>query len=145
MQTNYQAAAVLFLLEQKEPFVVKISGHCMEPSLGFLDVVEVAPARHYFPGDVLVFNDKLLGLTAHRLLGVTVTTRGLRYMTKADNSLVIDRLREPATILGKVVKNRTKNTCLRPQIAKRLACFCEMSISSIKIVLNKYFKLKYRF
>jgi hypothetical protein len=38
----------------------------MQPLVSFADQVAITPASHYLPGDVLLFNHPLLGLTVHQ-------------------------------------------------------------------------------
>jgi signal peptidase I len=77
----------------------------MEPLLRDGDRILVEPAARLRAGDVVVFQGRREVLTAHRLLGCTITPRGLRWMTRPDAAGPIDGLLRRDQILGKVVRN----------------------------------------
>lgn len=137
MSINYQTLVGSLLNEQNTPFVLNINGHCMRPILESGDQVEVLPSTHYFPGDVVVFQHPQHGLTAHRMLGLTLSTRGFRYMTKADSSSVIDRMLEPHKVLGRSDRNISQDTSIRPNAITRLACIAKMINTSMRLALKK--------
>ncbi|MFT6155981.1 MAG: hypothetical protein ACI9I4_000881 [Neolewinella sp.] len=114
----------------------------MHPLLKSGDQVRVLPVANFSPGDVVVFNHPLHGLTAHRLLGMTLSSRGLRYMTKADNAKVIDRLLEPDEILGRSDMNLSQGRNIRPGLSTRLACTTQMLTILFKRVLINLFRPK---
>jgi hypothetical protein len=140
MSTNYQSIAGSLLNEQESPFVININGQCMHPILQSGEQVEVLPSAHYFPGDIVVFEHSLLGLTAHRLLGLTWSTRGLRYMTKADNTGKIDCLLAPQKILGRLHKNLSQNLSVRCSVSMRLRCMVQMAKITIMLALKKLYQ-----
>jgi hypothetical protein len=137
MPIDSQATAASLLLEQKKPFVITVNGHCMQPLLNLADQVAITPAAHYLPGDVLLFMHPLQGLTVHRLLGVTLSTRGLRYMTKADSSNQIDRMLKPQEVLGRVDRNLTQAVDVRPSQMIRLRCTAQLLKYTFTLVLKK--------
>jgi hypothetical protein len=141
MPIDSQATAASLLLEQKKPFVITVNGHCMQPLLNLADQVAITPAAHYLPGDVLLFMHPLQGLTVHRLLGVTLSTRGLRYMTKADSSNQIDRMLKPQEVLGRVDRNLTQAVDVRPHLLIRLRCITQMLNFTIKLVVKKMLQM----
>lgn len=137
MKTDSQASAASLLLEQSGSFVITVNGHCMQPRVCFADQVVITPASHYLPGDVLLFNHPLHGLTVHRLLGLTLSTRGLRYMTKADSSNQIDRMLKPQEVLGRVDRNLTQAVELRPSQVIRLRCTAQLLKYTFTLVVKK--------
>jgi hypothetical protein len=138
--TNYQAIAGSLLKEQKSPFVININGRCMHPILKSGEQVEVFPSAHYFAGDIVVFEHPLLGLTAHRLLGLTLSTRGLRYMTRADSTGKIDCMLAPHKILGRLDKNLSQDQSVRCSISMRLRCVTQMVKITIFLSLKKLYQ-----
>ncbi|MFT5137255.1 MAG: hypothetical protein ACI9XU_000564 [Arenicella sp.] len=137
MSTKYQAIASSLLNGQNTPFVININGRCMRPILESGEQVEVLPCARYLPGDILVFEHPLLGLTAHRLLGLTLSTRGLRYMTKADNTDQIDCMLEPQKVLGRLDKNLSQDLSVRCSISMRLRCMAQLAKITIMLALKK--------
>ncbi|MFT5609522.1 MAG: hypothetical protein ACI9WC_000203 [Arenicella sp.] len=140
MSTNYQTIAGSLLKEQKSPFLININGRCMHPILQSGDQVEVFPSAHYFPGDIVMFEHPLLGLTAHRLLGLTLSTRGLRYMTKADSTGEIDCMLALQKILGRLDKNLSQDLSVRCSITMRLRCVIQLVKITIVLALKKLYQ-----
>jgi hypothetical protein len=137
MSINYLTLAGALLNEQNSPFVINVIGHCMRPILESGDQVEVLPSAHYLPGDVVVFEHPHNGLTAHRMLGLTLSTRGFRYMTKADSSSVIDRMLEPHKVLGRSDRNLSQDRSIRPNAITRLSCIAQMANISMLLAFKK--------
>ena len=137
MSDDYQTIASSLLNEQNTPFVININGHCMRPILESGDQVNVLPSAHYFSGDVVVFEHPQHGLTAHRMLGLTLSTHGLRYMTKADSTNAVDRMLEPQKVLGRIDRNLSQDTSIRPSFIIRLSCMAQMVKISITLALKK--------
>jgi len=69
---------------------VRISGGCMTPSLADGTTVCVAPARLYWPGDVVAFLSASGRVVAHRVIGYRPTRARLLLWTQADGSATPD-------------------------------------------------------
>ncbi|HEV3077770.1 MAG TPA: S24/S26 family peptidase, partial [Thermoanaerobaculia bacterium] len=64
-----RVAAALRELARELPLAVTVRGECMAPRLRDGDRVAVAPARRYWPGDIVAFHTPQGRLALHRLLG----------------------------------------------------------------------------
>jgi signal peptidase I len=90
-------------LARESPVAVTVRGGSMAPLLADGDQVEIAPARIYWPGDVLAFRSGD-GLIIHRLLGYRRYNKRLAAVTRGDaaprpdSPVALDRL------LGRVVR-----------------------------------------
>ena len=113
-----KALAGLRGIAAASPLRLRLSGDCMEPSLPADALVDVVPARFYWPGDVLVFEGSDGRLTAHRVLGPR-PGREMRYYTRGDRSPVVDSAVPASAIVGRV-QRRTPLT-ERLQAMSRLA------------------------
>ena len=68
--TETSGLGCLRALAAELPLPVRVSGSCMAPALNDGEVVGVAPARFYLPGDVIAFRHAGTGrLRLHRVLG----------------------------------------------------------------------------
>lgn len=137
MSTHHQTIIASLLNQESQPFVININGYCMQPILECGDKVSVLPSRYYFPGDIVIFQHPLHGFTAHRMLGVTFSKKGVRYMTKADSAKVVDRLLEVHKVLGRINVNISQNTSIRPSLNVRLLCMAQLVRNTIMIALKK--------
>ncbi len=108
-------------LAAEAPLTVTVAGHSMEPHLPPGSVVEVRPARRYWPGDVLAFRDHRERFTTHRLIGYLPARGGLRLVTQGDAQRAPDRPLAPARILGRVTGGECPRRVARPPLADRLA------------------------
>ncbi len=113
-------AAASVLKEHDKPFEIVIRGHCMEPVLLDGERVLVTPGARLRAGDIIVFLSCSGGFTSHRLLGRTVTTRGARWMSRPDNSAMIDGLLIREQIIGKVTRNLSRRTEVHTGGVRRL-------------------------
>jgi hypothetical protein len=71
-------------MARERPVAVTVRGTCMEPLLLDGDRVEVAPARVYWPGDLLAFQAADGRLLVHRLLGYRPYAGRLACVTRGD-------------------------------------------------------------
>jgi hypothetical protein len=120
-----------------EPFEIVIRGQCMEPVLLHGDRVRVAPAARLRAGDIVVFQSGAGLLTAHRLLGRTITTRGTRWMTKPDNSDAIDGLMRRDQILGRVTRNLTQRSEIVPAPWFRVQSALHLVAHTLRLAVRK--------
>lgn len=81
---------------------VRVRGDCMEPAIADGDQVQVAAARLYWPGDVVVWSAPEGGLVAHRLLGYRLHRGSLALVTRGDSSAVPDSPVPLDRVLGRV-------------------------------------------
>jgi phage repressor protein C with HTH and peptisase S24 domain len=91
-------AETLRELAREAPLRVTIAGGCMTPGIADGTTLEVAPARVYWPGDVIVFRRADGRLVAHRVIGFRP---GKWLFTQADASTAPDSVVNPADILGR--------------------------------------------
>lgn len=97
------------------PITVRVSGDCMAPDLNDGQAVEVAPARLYWPGDVVVYatgDGRLLG---HRFLGYYRRRGRWKMLIRADNARGPDPGVLGDQVLGRVVS-------IRPSVPRRVRC-----------------------
>ncbi|HSF42168.1 MAG TPA: S24/S26 family peptidase [Thermoanaerobaculia bacterium] len=81
---------------------VRVRGDCMVPFLADGSQVEVAAARLYWPGDVVVWSAPEGGLVAHRLLGYRLHRGALALVTRGDSAAVHDSPVPLSRVLGRV-------------------------------------------
>lgn len=81
---------------------VRVRGDCMAPVLADGSLVEVAAARLYWPGDVVVWSAPDGGLVAHRLLGYRLHRGSLALVTRGDSAAVHDSPVPLSRVLGRV-------------------------------------------
>ncbi len=89
-------------LAREAPVVVEVRGDCMAPLLADGERVEVAAARVYWPGDVVVFRAPDGRLLAHRLLGFRLYAGALALVTRGDSCPVHDAPVPLSHVLGRV-------------------------------------------
>ena len=71
-------------LARAGPIPLTVRGDCMAPRLRDGDQVAVAPARRYWPGDVVAFHTPQGRIALHRLLGFRLLAGRLVYLTRGD-------------------------------------------------------------
>lgn len=126
MSPRTEVLEALREMARERPVAVTVRGGCMEPAIADGDRVEVAPARLYWPGDVIVFQAADGRWLAHRLLGWRWWRGGPAAVTRGDSCPCHDAPVPPERILGRVV---------RPGAAGRLraiAGFLRLSIGRIR-------------
>jgi signal peptidase I len=85
---------------------VQVRGDCMAPAIADGDLVQVAAARLYWPGDVVVWSAPEGGLVAHRLLGYRLHGGSLALITRGDSAAVPDAPVPLSRVLGRVAGAR---------------------------------------
>lgn len=103
-------------LAREHPVEVTVRGGCMAPLLSDGERVAVAPARVYWPGDVVVFQDAGGRLLVHRLLGWRPWAGSLACVTRGDGCPCHDAPVPRARLLGRVIAPESA----RPRPAERL-------------------------
>ncbi|HYU33545.1 MAG TPA: S24 family peptidase [Thermoanaerobaculia bacterium] len=98
-------------MARERPVAVTVRGGCMAPGIAEGDRVEVAPARRYWPGDVVVFRAADGRWLVHRLVGWRWWRGGLAAVTRGDGCPCHDAPVPVRRILGRVG---------RPALADRL-------------------------
>jgi hypothetical protein len=90
-------------LARERPVSVTVRGGCMSPWIADGDRVEVAPARLYWPGDVIVFRAPDDRWLVHRLLGWRWWKGSLAGVTQGDGCPCHDAPVPLHRVLGRVV------------------------------------------
>jgi hypothetical protein len=103
-------------LAREHPVEVTVRGGCMAPLLSDGERVKVAPARFYWPGDVVVFQTADGRLLVHRLLGWRPWAGVLAGVTQGDGCPCHDAPVPRERLLGRV----TAPERARPRPADRL-------------------------
>ena len=91
-------------MARERPVAVTVRGGCMAPGIAEGDRVEVAPARLYWPGDVIVFQAADGRWLVHRLLGWRWWQGGPAAVTRGDGCPCHDAPVPRGRILGRVVQ-----------------------------------------
>jgi hypothetical protein len=98
-----EIVAALRDLARERPVAVTVRGGCMAPWIADGDRVEVAPARLYWPGDVIVFRAADGRWLVHRLLGWRWWRGGFAGVTRGDGCPCHDAPVPLDRVLGRVV------------------------------------------
>src|SRR5260370_42202504 len=85
-----RVAAALREMARGRPLAVTVRGECMAPRLRDGDRVAVAPARRYWPGDIVAFHTPQGRLALHRLLGYRLAAGRLACVTRGDRCSLPD-------------------------------------------------------
>ena len=90
-------------MAREQPVSVTVRGGCMAPRIAEGDRIEVAPARLYWPGDVIVLRSADGRWLVHRLLGWRRWQGGLAAVTRGDGCPCHDAPVPFGRVLGRVV------------------------------------------
>jgi Peptidase S24-like len=102
-----RVAAALRELARELPLAVTVRGECMAPRLRDGDRVAVAPARRYWPGDIVAFHTPQGRLALHRLLGYRLAAGRLACVTQGDRCSLPDPPLAPERLLGRAAVRPT--------------------------------------
>jgi hypothetical protein len=112
-----RVAAALRELAREVPLAVTVRGECMAPRLRDGDRVAVAPARHYWPGDIVAFHTRQGRLALHRLLGYRLAAGRLACVTRGDRCSLPDPPLAPERLLGRAAVHPTARERARAALA----------------------------
>lgn len=110
-------AAALRELARELPLAVTVRGECMAPRLRDGDRVAVAPARRYWPGDIVAFHTPQGRLALHRLLGYRLVAGRLACVTRGDRCSLPDPPLAPGRLLGRAAVRPTARERARAALA----------------------------
>lgn len=94
-------------LASEDGITFRVAGACMAPSLADGARITVAPARFYWPGDVVAFLSGSDRFVAHRVIGYRPTAARLLLWTQADESAAPDAPVPMEKVLGRVMERVT--------------------------------------
>ena len=103
LQTPASTLAALRDLARERPVEVTVRGGSMAPLLADGERVAVAPARRYWPGDVVVFQAADGRMLVHRLLGFRRSGGAIACITRGDAVSGQDPPVPLSSLLGRVV------------------------------------------
>ena len=89
-------------LASEKPLRMRVVGECMAPLVRDGEIVELAPARFYWPGDVIAFRQLDGTLVLHRVIGYRPRLGRLQLITKGDNGPSWDAALAMDQVIGKV-------------------------------------------
>jgi hypothetical protein len=112
-----RVAAALREMARELPLAVTVRGECMAPRLHDGDRVAVAPARRYWPGDIVAFHTPQGRLALHRLLGYRLAAGRLACVTQGDGCSVPDPPLAPERLLGRAAVRPTARERARAAMA----------------------------
>jgi hypothetical protein len=102
MSPSSEVLDALREMAREQPVSLTVRGGCMAPEVGEGERIEVAPARLYWPGDVLVIQAADGRWLIHRLLGWRWWQGGLAAVTRGDGCPWPDPPVPSGRILGRV-------------------------------------------
>jgi hypothetical protein len=88
-------------LAREAPLALTVRGECMAPQLRDGQRIEIAPARIYWPGDIVAFATPQGPIAVHRLLGYRLLRGRLACVTRGDNCSGADSPVPPSRLLGR--------------------------------------------
>jgi hypothetical protein len=94
-------AAALRDMAREAPLAMTVRGDCMAPCLRDGERVEVAPARRYWPGDVVALPTEEGAIALHRLLGYRRMAGRWVCVTRGDSCSRPDSPLPPERLLGR--------------------------------------------
>ena len=112
-----RVATALRELARELPLAVTVRGECMAPRLRDGDRVAVAPARRYWPGDIVAFHTPQGRLALHRLLGYRLAAGRLACVTRGDRCGLPDPPLAPERLLGRAAVRPTARERARAALA----------------------------
>lgn len=119
-----------------ESLTVVVKGKCMMPWLESNSKVQIAPARLYWPGDVVVHIAHDGRYLAHRLIGLFLRSGKVLWLTQADAADCPDAGVTSAAILGRIVGGECHVNVLNIPFAHRMIA-CQCFIRFVGISLTK--------
>jgi hypothetical protein len=102
MAPETKVLAALREMAREQPVSVIVRGGCMAPRIAEGDRIEVAPARLYWPGDVIVLQAADGRWLVHRLLGWRRWQGRLAAVTRGDGCPCHDAPVPFGRVLGRV-------------------------------------------
>ncbi len=123
MKLNRNLLTALKDMADAHPLRMRVSGDSMAPTLYDGAQIEITPARFYWPGDVIAFQDRQGQLIVHRLLGYRPRRRGIfstrfTLIAQGDARLGCDGPIELESVIGRTGK---------PSISGRLLALSRFS------------------
>jgi hypothetical protein len=106
-------------MAREQPIALTVRGGGMAPLLADGERVEVAPARIYWPGDVIVLQASDLRLQVRRLLGYRVCAGRLACVTGGDAYVWHDAPVPFGRLLGRVVGPGDRRRLAGPSVRLR--------------------------
>ena len=103
MASETDVLAAVRDMARQQPVSVTVRGGCMAPRIAEGDRIEVAPARLYWPGDVVVLEAADGRWLVHRLLGWRRWQGALAAVTRGDGCPCQDAPVPFGRVLGRVV------------------------------------------
>jgi hypothetical protein len=94
-------------LAAEDGITFRVAGVCMAPSLANGTRITVAPARFYWPGDVVAFLSASDRVVAHRVIGYRPTAARLLLWTQADQGAAPDAPVPMERVLGRIMERVT--------------------------------------
>lgn len=115
----------------ENPISLRICGNCMAPVLQDQELVQVRKQRWYWPGDILAVRLANGRLVSHRLIGVYLRRKRLRFLTRADNSSRPDGSVTGEQILGKIISGKRETPISSPCLVVRFSILFTFVLFSI--------------
>ncbi len=122
-----RVAAALRDMARQQPIVLAVSGDCMAPVLRHGDRVQVAPARRYWPGDIVALPTAQGRVAVHRLLGYRLAAGRWLCVTRGDLCASPDAPLPARLLLGRA--------SVRPSLAARVravAAFAALAFAAAR-------------